>query len=288
MPRRYAPHELVETFSRLSSLPEVYLKIKEVVDSPDASIDSMAAVINNDPAIAARLLRVVNSPVYGMARRVDNIGRALSVLGMQQVHDIILASSVTNAFSGMPAGLMNVRRFWTTSLKCALAARTLGKKAGLVDSERLFVVGLLSRVGHMVMYDKIPQLASMALSQAERSGEALFMNERQLIGCDYAAVGGELLSRWHLPESIISMILDHLEPEHAQSSAIGSAVLHIAAFVADADAAGKRRIDPGELGEYVWEATSLAPDTLAETQKQVNNEFASVVDVFMPSLQNAA
>lgn len=288
MPRRYAPHELVETFSRLGSLPEVYLKIKQAVESDNASIEEIAVVIHNDVGISARILRVVNSPLYGMARRIDDIGRALSVMGMQQVHDIILGSSVTSAFAGMPQGLMDLRRFWTISLKCALAARFLGKKAGLVDSERLFVVGLLSRVGHMVMYDKIPQLAALALSQAQRTQTPLFEVERQIIGCDYAAVGGELLARWHLPDAIVEMIADHLEPELAQSSAIGSAILNIATFIAENESAHATKANPAPLNEYVWEATNLSPETLREADDAANQELTAALELFSPSVRNAA
>ncbi len=288
MPRRYAPHELVETFSKLSSLPEIYLKIRDAVESPDSSVREVAQLISSDPAITARLLKVVNSAVYGMPRQVESVTQAVNVLGMQPIHDIILASSVTTTFAGMSYGLMNVRRFWSHSLLCALAARALGKQANLVDSERLFVVGLLSRVGHLVMYDKIPQLAAVAMSHSERTGQPLFAVERQLIGCDYAAVGGELLARWHLPASIVGMILDHVEPEYAQSSAIGAAIVHLAAAVADAATSSTGSVDTASLDPYLWEATGLAPETVSEVEKKVGIEFSGAAEVFMPAVALAA
>ncbi len=288
MPRRYAPHELVETFSKLSSLPEVYLRIRDAVESPDSSVDEVAKLIATDPAITARLLRAVNSAMYALSRRVDTVSKAVNVLGMQQVHDIILASSVTTTFAGMSAGLMDVRRFWSTSLLCALAARGLGKKAGLVDSERLFLVGLLSRVGHLVMYDKIPQLAAVALSHANSTQQPLFMVERQLIGCDYAAVGGELLARWQLPETIVGMILDHVEPEHAQSCAIGAAIVHLASIIATTGGARSGKIDPHTLNNYLWEATGLKPEVLADMERVVRTEFSAAAEAFIPALANAA
>lgn len=289
MPRRYAPPELVGNFTKLSSLPEVYLKVRDAVESADATVEDVANLIMSDPAMTARVLKVVNSPLYGQSRRVETVSRAINVLGMQQIHDIALASSVTSTFSGMPVGLMDVRRFWTGSLACALAARALGKRAGLVDSERLFVVGLLSRIGHMVMYDRIPQLAAVALSHAERTQQALHLVERQLIGCDYAAVGAELLNIWQLPASIVGMIQDHVEPQSAESSAIGSAIVHLASLVADAFASPQAaRLDVHTLNSYLWEATGLTGEALLEVEKQIRGDFAAAAEVFVPSLAMAA
>lgn len=289
MPRRYLPHELVSNFTRLSSLPEVYLKVRDAVESADSTVEEVAGLIMSDPAMTARILKVVNSPLYGQSRRVETVSRAINVLGMQQVHDIALASSVTATFAGMPVGLMDVRRFWSLSLACALAARTLGKRAGLVDSERLFVIGLLSRIGHMVMYERIPQLAAVALSHAERTEQPLYLVERQLIGCDYAAVGCELLTLWQLPASIVGMIQDHVEPQAAQSSAIGAAIVHLAAAVAEAFTAPQgSALNPESFDAYLWEATGLSPDAVLEAEKHIRGEFAAAVEVFVPSLAQAA
>lgn len=289
MPRRYVPHELVSNFTKLSSLPEVYLKVRDAVESTDATVEEVAALIMSDPAITARLLKVVNSPLYGQQRRVETVSRAINVLGLQQVHDIALASSVTSTFAGMPVTLMDVRRFWTGSLACGLAARALGKRAGLVDSERLFVVGLLSRLGHMVMYDRIPQLAAVALSHADRTGQPLYLVERQLIGCDFAAVGCELLTLWQLPVSIVGMIQDHVEPQAAQSSAIGAAIVHLASAIADTFTSTQGTAVNGQsFDTYLWEATGLTPESLLEAEKQIRGEFAAAIEVFIPSLAQAA
>jgi HD-like signal output (HDOD) protein len=288
VPKRYTPQDLVANFAKLSSLPEVYLKIREAVESPDSSAREVAQLISSDPAITARLLKVVNSVVYGMPRGVESVVQAVNILGMQPIHDIILASSVTTKFAGVSYGLMNVRRFWSHSLLCALTARALGKRANLVDHERLFVVGLLSRVGHLVMYDKIPQLTAVALSHCERTGQALYAVERQLIGCDYAAVGGDLLARWRLPETIVSMVQDHVEPERAHSSAIGAAIVHLAAAVADAATSSTGHVDTARLDPYLWEATGLAPETLADVEKKAGAEFVETAKVFVPTLAEVA
>lgn len=289
MPRRYLPQELVSNFTRLSSLPEVYLKVRDAVESSESTVEEVAALIMSDPAMTARILKVVNSPLYGQSRRVETVTRAINMLGMQQIHDIALASSITTTFSGMPVGLMDVRKFWTASLACALAARALGKRAGLVDSERLFVVGLLSRIGHMVMYERIPQLAAVALSHAQRTQQPLYLVERQLIGCDFAAVGSELLTLWQLPATIVGMIQDHVEPQAAQSSAIGAAIVHLAAAIADAfSAAGEAALNPNGFDSYLWEATGLTPDSVLEAEKHIRGEFAAAVEVFVPSLAHAA
>jgi HD-like signal output (HDOD) protein len=288
MPRRFSPEELVAGFSKLSSLPEIYFKIKEAVESQHSSIREVAELVLSDPAITARLLKVANSPIYGMSGRIESVARTLSIFGTQLVHDIVLASSLTTTFSGIPLKLMDMHRFWRTSLFCALAARALGKKAGLVDGERLFLVGLLSRIGHLVMYERIPQLGEVALCHAERTRQPLFAVERQLIGCDYAAVGAALLSHWYLPIGVIQMVKDHVEPEQAQSSAIGTAIVHLAAAMAATANSSSGATPPPSFDPYLWEATGLTPENLPEVNTVVQAEFETAVEAFMPTLAKAA
>ncbi|MSQ58987.1 MAG: HDOD domain-containing protein [Betaproteobacteria bacterium] len=262
--------------------------MREAVESPDSSARDVAQLISSDPAITARLLKVVNSVVYGMPRGVESVVQAVNIMGMQPIHDIILTSSVTTTFAGVPYGLMNVSRFWSHSLLCALSARALGKRANLIDHDRLFLVGLLSRVGRLVMYDKIPQLTAVALSHSERTGQQLYGVERQLIGCDYAAVGGDLLARWRLPESIVAMILEHVEPVQAHSSVIGAAIVHLAAAAADAATSSKGHVDAAKFDPYLWEATGLTPEILADVEKKAGAEFVETAKVFVPTLAEVA
>lgn len=94
--------ELVASTLKLVTLPAVYLRAKKVIDDPDSTLGDLAEVIGQDPAITVRLLRIANSAFFGFAARIDTVVRAVNILGMQQVHDLLLATSVSTTFSETP------------------------------------------------------------------------------------------------------------------------------------------------------------------------------------------
>ena len=160
---------LIQNCETLPSLPDVYFRIKQIVDDPEGSMLDLAKAISIDPALTARVLKLVNSPFYGLSGKVEMVSRAVSILGMLPVHDLVLATSVTAAFSKMPQTIMDMKIFWRQSVWCGLLSRELGKQAGLLDSERLFVEGLLCDIGHLVMYVQIPGPAQVALLQHQKN-----------------------------------------------------------------------------------------------------------------------
>ncbi|MDX2481745.1 MAG: HDOD domain-containing protein, partial [Desulfuromusa sp.] len=87
--------------TKLFSLPDVYLRLKNILDDQDFAMAEVAVVISHDPAITLRLLRIVNSSLYGFVQKIDTVSRAIILVGVQQVHDIVLATSVAETFKGM-------------------------------------------------------------------------------------------------------------------------------------------------------------------------------------------
>ena len=94
------------------SLPDVYIRLREVMESDNASMADAAEVISLDPALAARVLRMANSAFYGFRAQVDTISRAAGILGMQKIHDLVLAASVSKAFETLDNDLMDLTTFW--------------------------------------------------------------------------------------------------------------------------------------------------------------------------------
>ena len=112
--------------AKLFSLPEVYLRVRETLDRPDYDVDEVARSISQDPSLTARLLRVVNSPFFGLVAQSDNVKRAITLLGPRQIHDLVLATVVTASFSRLDVSLVDMRRFWRNSVYCGVIARQLG------------------------------------------------------------------------------------------------------------------------------------------------------------------
>ena len=117
--------ELLDKVDTLLSLPDVFARVNDLIDDPKSSARDIAEVISHDPGLTARLLKVVNSAYYGLSAPVDTVAKAVTVVGMEDLHALILGTSTVEAFQRIPSDLMDMDSFWHRSVFCALAAREL-------------------------------------------------------------------------------------------------------------------------------------------------------------------
>ncbi len=230
--------ERVTRDAKLISLPEAYLKLKAVLENPHYTVQQVAEAIGHDPALAARVLRLVNSPYFGLPTRIDNIPRAVSLLGTQQIHDLALATAVAHVFRGIDPKLHDMAGFWSRSLFSALVAQQLARICRVQQAERLFVAGLLADLGHLILYQSIPRESLNAERRWQELARPLVEVEREMLGLDYARVGATLMRQWQLPEALVESTEFHPEPLRARHDPLATAVVHLAMLMAQA-----RRLD---------------------------------------------
>jgi HD-like signal output (HDOD) protein len=275
--------ELVSQIDRLATLPAVYFRVKRVIDDPNGSIGQLAAAMATDPAMTLRVLRVVNSPFYCFPGRIETVTRALNILGMQKVHDVVLAWAISSAFTGVRSAVLPMDAFWRASVARAIASRQLAQHARFVDAERLFVEGLLSHIGRLVMYVRVPELAREAMETSGRTGRPLHEVERQVVGCDYAEVGAALVSSWALPQAFEEPIRCQTRPCEAVSHLLEASILHVASTFADGvDAPAHNVCDPLTL-----KVLDLDESALVDLREHVSRELGSVVAAYFPNLAAA-
>jgi HD-like signal output (HDOD) protein len=225
--------ELVQSCTTVFTLPEIYFRVRDVVDDPDSTMDDLANALKLDPAISARALRIVNSPLYGLPKQIDTITRAVNLLGTQAINDLVTATTVGRTFSGMPIQLMDGAMFWRKSVLCALLAGKIAKSCSIDNSERFFIEGLLRDIGHLVLYQTVPKRAQSALIEAGYLEASLAEVEQSNIGCDFAEVGAELIKSWGMPVQIEQAIRCQLSPNDAGEFALHASIVHLAGTVVD-------------------------------------------------------
>lgn len=141
----------------LVTLPELVNELIDKVNNPNCSLDAIADVLRKDPALAARLLRIVNSPMYGFRAEIDTISRAIAIVGIDHLRDIVLATTVINCFNTIPSKYISIKLYWRHCLYCAIAAKNLAQHLKFPETERFFVMGLLHDIGKLVMYSCEPE-----------------------------------------------------------------------------------------------------------------------------------
>jgi HD-like signal output (HDOD) protein len=263
------------------SLPDIYLKLKALIEDPDYTMAEVALLVGSDPGMSTRFLRAVNSPLNRRVCEIETVSHAVSLLGIRQVHDIVLSASVAEAFKGIKKSVMNMKKFWQRSFYCAVMTKQLALKCDMMDSDRLFVMGLLHDIGHLFMYMAIPEQAQEALLKAKKTDRPLYQVEREQLGFDYAKVGAHVMEQWHLPESFQTITCHHPEPDKAEQFDVETALVHLSVLLVLADledgifGEGCFPVDPG-----VWPKTDLTDaqclvlrDTAAEQFREMGNGF---------------
>jgi HD-like signal output (HDOD) protein len=279
----YSAQELVSQLDTLASLPSVYQRIRDELDAPDGSVTEVGRLVAADPALTARLLRVVNSALYGYGGQVDTVARAVQILGLQQVHDLVLAMSLNSVFYGIRPEHMDMNRFWRGSMMCALAARAIARGCGLPNAERLFVIGLLADLGHLAMYQTVPELAYEAQCEADRLDEPLAEVERCLIGCDFAEVGAALADHWKLPPCFAEVLGAQLNPRLGGDSVYEAAMVHVATQLVRADrCAETSEVAAARVAPSVWQQLSMSPASLGRIREEAELDLAAYVALFFP------
>lgn len=196
---------------------------------------------------------------------------------------MVLAMSLQGTFAGVRPARLDMRQFWRGSLLCGLAARAAAQAAGLPMGERLFVVGVLADVGHLVLYQTVPELAAAAAHEAEAAGEAIDAAERRVIGCDFTEVGAALMDRWQLPERFAAAIGTQTMPRLGGAFAADAAALHVARRIVEADASGEASTETAEsVAPEVWSLLRLPAGELPAIREEAELNLAAYLALFFP------
>lgn len=276
--------ELVQGVGELVTLPDVFIRINQLVEDPNSTISDIAKAASQDPSFTVRLLRVANSPYYGLSSTVDTVAKAVSIIGTSQIRNLALSTSVARTFAGLPNDLVSMDNFWHHSLYCALAARILARQARKCDPEAVFTAGLLHDIGELVIFNRLPEQAKEALLLVLDSVDELPVHvaERQIIGFDHAQVGGELARQWHLPPMLEECIAYHHSILDAQRYPRETALVHLAnilALMAEVDTLDTADVSP--IDPRAWEITGLTADIIEPTVREAQEEIAEAKKLFL-------
>lgn len=256
--------EIISDINELVSLPGVFVRVNEMVNDPDCSMADVAEVISQDPALTIRILRMANSPAYGISKEIDSVVKAATIIGTERVRDIALATSAVDTFDGIPNELLSMEDFWMHSIYCAICAKYLAGLAKASNPDSLFVAGLLHDIGHLVLFKELPELSRKSLEYIldDIDDVSLYLVEQEFIGFDHAMVGGALADNWHLTPMLVETITAHHDLKKANKFLKESAIVKIAnsiAVMAELDSIHIEETDAEVLTDEDWTCAGLDP-----------------------------
>jgi putative nucleotidyltransferase with HDIG domain len=224
-------------FTKAMTFPAVVFQLDDMLNDGVSSISDVARLISGDPSLTATLLRFANNALYGFSGEVSTVDRAISLIGMREIRDLVLAVSVRKAFDKFPNDIIIMVDFWRHSLCCALASERLTEVVRQSrQSQRavLFTAGLIHDIGKLAMVSQIPDACEDVRLRAQSRDDAvdIFQLERELIGFDHCEVGAEIAKAWHFPEILQDTISFHHVPDEAPRHQFESYIVHLGNTIA--------------------------------------------------------
>jgi putative nucleotidyltransferase with HDIG domain len=207
---------IVGKIDKLPSLPRIYTQLVAAIGSPTSSVADIVAILQQDIAMSAKVLQLVNSSFFRLARRITSVQEAVSYLGLETVKSLVLTSEVfaLSAQSARVAGI-SLEQAQDHALKTALLARRLLPRGTQADDA--FTAGMLHDVGKLILATQLPEQYRTLSEQSSKDGRPLFEHERALYGICHAEVGAYLLGTWGLPSAIVEAVADHHEPGRSEA-----------------------------------------------------------------------
>lgn len=266
--------ELISEIKELPTLPQVAVMLMDLLDDPSTGAPEINRVMARDPALAGKILKLVNSAYYGLSNKVSGLNQAIVILGFKTVKSVALSASVMGLFKGPEqSGSFDRTLFWKHSIACACVARLAAGKNNAFDPETAFSAGLLHDVGKLVLAHHLPSKADEIVSLAEEKKISFLEAEQEILDTNHTEIGGWLVDTWGLPEELVDAIAHHHDLESAPRKEL-VAVVQFANYLAKVKGVqAPGSFEAPELQREVWELLSLEKSDLPELVNIINQEI---------------
>lgn len=273
---------IVEEAGELASLPDVYQRLEECINSPESTIEEISQIISADPALAVRILKLSNSALYSYPKKIESIYTALSVIGTQQLRELVLATVVLDMFECVSCDSLSMSDFWQHSIACGIAARVLATYRREANVERFYLMGLFHDIGRLLLFIKRPKHSLVLLEQLQSQHALLTDLEYATLGVEHAAISAGLLSKWKLSALQQEAVRFHHRPLDAPVEPTAASIVHVADWLANAMALGTSGGDAAPvLIEAAWQKLAIPESALETIVEYIDAQYADAVKLFL-------
>jgi putative nucleotidyltransferase with HDIG domain len=210
------------------SIPGSAVKLVAMLDDPDTSVQAIEEVLRLDPGMTANVLRLTNSAYVGLPAKVGSVKRAIMLLGMKKLKQILVTSCVGPVLdASVPGYDLTAGELWRHSIAVSIAAEDLTRELHIEGVEDIFTAALLHDVGKLILGRFVED--DMAAIQAAAGDDVSFeMAEKVVLGFDHADIGARILSRWSFPQILVHAVHWHHDPDKGGSTSQTTDIVHVA------------------------------------------------------------
>ncbi len=256
----------------LPTLPGVLHEVAAMMENPKSSTDQISKAISRDQVLSAKVLKMVNSPIYGFPGRIGSIQHALVLLGFNVIRGIIISTSVFDVMNE------NMKGLWEHSLGCALASAAIARAIGCKDPEEYAVAGLLHDIGKVVTAVQLPESRAAIDALVAERDLSYRQAETEILGFAHDRVNLWLSTHWNLPPNLKEGLSYHHRPMSASLYPKVAQVVHVGNFLARLFEIGNggddqiSALEPGVLG-----ALEIGPELLCKIMDGLEGDFVDLM-----------
>lgn len=201
--------KIISAFTDIHPIPQVVTTVTSLINDPDSTMKDFEEVIKMDPVLVSRLLRLVNSPYYGLAQTVDSIGRAVAFLGMKNLHNLVVTDALKNFFAGSEVdSIFSKKKLWIHSAAVSISSKMIAERIFGINGDDAFLGGILHDFGLLVI-EQVKKEDFHKICASIKSTSSLLEMEQQTFATDHCEICYLMALDWNMPVGIQESIRDH-------------------------------------------------------------------------------
>ncbi len=273
---------IIKKVKALKPVPTIVHKILELAQDPESSLIELVELVTYEPAITANLLKTCNSAYMGLRVKIESVHQAVSMLGQQQVVELVLTQNLSTNMSRAQKGYqLEKGALWRQSVAAAMVARSLSERRQLDNLPAIYTAALLKDIGKVVLSEYVERMNLRIKRLVQKKGLSFVEAEKASIGVDHAALGAIIAREWKFSDHMAYMIENHhmINPEARNDPATGA--IYLADIVAMMVGTG---IGVDRLAYHVYESIFndyfLARDELKALMYRYNGYIEGAKKMF--------
>ena len=276
--------EIIKDHKDLPTLPGIAIRILDAVGKNQTNLKEIADIISTDPPLSAKVLKLINSPFYGLPTKITSVQRALNLLGLNTVKNLALSFSLLNEHKNEGNKDFDYTLFWKNSLVSAIAAKTIAQKTFPDFEEDAFFLGLLHNIGVLALLQCFPDKYRLVLNKIKDGHSTYHEAEDGIFGSNHMDVGRYLVKSWGLPETFSFPIGHHHQPDKliTDKSDIKklTQILHLSSLFGELFHHPDKRLYLGQVEWHVKEHGQFEALQIDEIIQHINEQTIQVFPFF--------
>ncbi|MEW6599980.1 MAG: HDOD domain-containing protein, partial [Nitrospirota bacterium] len=263
----------VQKIKKLPTLPVIAQEILNLVGKDMTSVSRIEQVVENDPAISAKILSVANSVFFGAKSKTKTLDNAIMRIGFDNLKSIALGISLMTVLQDGKSGkVIDYKRVYNHSVTVGFVARLISRKLKQDFSDEIMINGMLHDLGYLIMNKFFPEIYTDVLELFEKEG-ALVPAEQKLLDFTHADIGHWLADKWNLPNTVLDTILFHHTPSSAKRNLKRVAVIHLADYISTKNLLSPTEKDPNyPLDHSAFEILNITEKEIADFEAEISGE----------------